>query len=122
MNILKPISTPVYDNLYAKPTHNGHQQRFSVCVIFSVDRILYYGQYDYTEGLWDTMPGDEKKRQFKDRVVECWFYPPAVLDSFKDYAKDVMNHECLDDVSRLDEYDPKSDSCYIETDLLKDKE
>lgn len=104
MNVAKPSDIMVYDNLYAKPPLLGPHQEFSMVVLFSSKETIYYGQYEYETGLWTTIPGDDKKRQFKDRDVEYWFYPPYSLDLFKKYAEDVSLNKCLDTVSRLYEY------------------
>jgi hypothetical protein len=104
MNVVKPSGILVYDNLYAKPPLLGPHQRFSMVVLFCVEGIIYYGQLEYETGMWETTPGDEKKRQFKDRVVEYWFHLPNTIDLFKNYAVDVHSKKCLDEVSRLDEY------------------
>lgn len=113
MDIVKPNEIMVYDNLYSKPPQQGvpTNHRFSMPVVYSVRGILYYGQYDFTEGLWDTLPGDEKSRQFTDREVEFWFYPPGTLDLFRKYAEDVKAGKCFDDRTRLDEYIPGDPEC-----------
>lgn len=114
MNVVKPHEIPVYDNLYSKPTQQGvpTNHRFSMPVIYSVGGILYYGQYDFTEGLWDTLPGDEKSREFTDREVEFWFYPPGTLELFRKYAEDVKSGSCLDERTRLEEFNPGDPEVY----------
>jgi len=108
MNIFKPNEPSVYDNLYCKPAQLGvpTNYRFSMSVLFSVNRVLYYGQYDFTEGLWSTIPGDEKAREFEDREVEYWFYPPGTLELFRKYAEDVKAEACIDERSRILDFNP----------------
>jgi hypothetical protein len=72
-------------------------------VLFSVDELLYYGTYDFMNGVWSTLPGDDKCRQFKDREVQYWLYPPEALDLFKRYADGVKAGQCTDE-GRIDEY------------------
>ena len=121
MNIAKPSEIQVYDNLYAKPSPLGQHQHCSLVVLFSVEGSIHYGQFDFLENLWTTIPGDKKKRQFKDRHVEYWFYPPRSISLFKEYAEDVYSKKCSDDVSRLGEYKEDCDERSIEeTDLLID--
>lgn len=106
MNVFKAAEIPVYDNLYCKPSQMGVplNARFSMVVLFAVDDVIYYGQYDFTTGLWGTLPGDENKRSFEDRVVQYWFYAPGSIDLFQKYAADVRRGRCVDGISRLDEY------------------
>jgi hypothetical protein len=107
MNIIKPTEPLIFDNLYFKPSQLGlpSNHKHSVRVLFSVSGIIYDGQYDFVEGYWTTMPGDEWKRTFIDNLVEFWFYPPGTIDLFKKYAKDVERGACFDEVSRLTEYE-----------------
>ena len=110
LNIFKPSEIAVYDNLYCKPTQiNCPTVRvaFSMSVIFLSGNGWQFGQYNFGEGTWETLPTDEKRRSFKDRDVECWFYPPGTVDAFKRYAEDVKSGRCRDDLSRLDEYHEK---------------
>lgn len=114
-------SKTVYDNLYAKPSPLGQHQHCSVVVLFSVEGSIHYGQFNFLDNLWTTIPADSKMRQFKDRHVEYWFYPPRSMNIFKEYAKDVYSKRCVDDVSRLKEYKEDCDERSIEeTDLLID--
>jgi len=112
LNVIKAETINVYDNLYAKPTQMGPplNARHSVVVVFAVSEVLYFGQYDFTEGVWSTLPSDEKMRKFRDRVVQYWFYPPNTIEMFKRYSDDVRgrNRDVVSrlDVSRLDEYNP----------------
>lgn len=119
MNILKPSEINIYDNLYAKPTQLGPplNYRFSMGVCFAVNNVIYDGQYDFEEGTWTTSPGDEKKRKFKDRAVQFWFYPPGTLDMFKRYHADVVAGTNGDQTSRTREYDPEEDIFEKEEDL-----
>jgi len=105
--MVKPSEiTSIYDNLYAKPALGGQHQKFSMSVLFSVDRIIYYGQFCYETSIWDTSPGDDKCRTFFDRDVEYWFYPPGAREIFEKYRDDVLSGACSDTVSRLEEYSP----------------
>ena len=105
MKIFRPDESTIYDNLYSKPAQLGlpTNYRFSMSVLFFVDDCLYYGQYNFTTGTWTTLPGDDKCRQFKDREVQYWLYPPEALDLFKRYAEDVKAGRCSDE-GRIDKY------------------
>jgi len=110
MQVFKPSEIAVYDNLYCKPTQINSppcRSSHSMAVIFSADGMLCFGQYNFGEGEWGTLPTDEKQRKFKDREVEYWFYSPGTLQLFKKYAEDVKSGRCLDSTSRLDEYHEK---------------
>ena len=107
MNILKPTDEiKVFDNLYCKPSQLGvpGNERHSMVVLFSVNHVIYYGQYDFTTGLWITIPGDEHKREFEDRVVQYWFYPPGTSKVLKAYAWHVHQGEARSNISRVDEF------------------
>lgn len=107
MNAFKPSEITVYDNLYSKPSQIGpltSNGGCSMAVLFDVGGVLYYGNYDYSSGTWNTLPSDKKSRAFKDQVVEYWFYPPWALGLFKRYADDVRTKRCVDSISRLDEF------------------
>ena len=101
---MKVTNMTVYNNLYAKPALGGQHQKYSMTVVFSVDDVLYYGQFCYESQTWDTIPGDEKIRQFIDRDVQYWFYPPFSKDIFERYREDVLAGRCSDAVCRLEEY------------------
>lgn len=109
MVIFKPDSIGVFDNLYSKPTQNGAGSPYSMSVLFSVSEIIYFGQYTFTTGMWETTPGDERKREFKDREVQYWFYAPYSLGLFKKYSEDVVAGYCSDSITRIDEYVPGKD-------------
>ena len=83
MNILKPSENTVYDNLYAKPALIDDWSPSSVVVLFCVRGIKYYGQFNYQERTWTTLPSDEKKRTFIDNEVQYWFYCPEYKEIFK---------------------------------------
>ena len=119
MKILKPDNNAVYDNLYAKPTQLGvpDNHNYSMCVIFSVNNVLYYGNYDFIHGVWitiqDGISNDPiKKSVFNDKFVEFWFYPPSSKDVFDKYREDVVKGNCRDDISRIDEYVENFDTYY----------
>jgi len=103
---VKPSKIVTYDNLYAKPTQLGigGNQRHSVSVLFSVDNVIYSGQYDFEECYWRTIPANEDQKIFMDRYVQYWFHHPETIDLFKRYRDQVLARFCSDDLSRIDEY------------------
>ena len=112
MKIFKPENNAVYDNLYSKPTQLGVPVNYknSMTVIFSACGVLYYGSYNFVDGYWSTIPGDDLQRIFKDMVVEYWFYPPYSKDLFDKYRDDVEQKKCSDNISRIHEYDENAES------------
>lgn len=102
MKILKPTAEQVvYDNLYAKPASCDDWTPHSVVVSYSVNNVLYYGQYNSETRKWSTIPSDEHKREFLDRDVQYWFYNPGFEEIFKCEIR--SNRESI---TRSREYNP----------------
>jgi hypothetical protein len=83
MNIIKPCEGNVYDNLYAKPASIDDWTPHSMQVLYSVNSFIYCGQYNSETRIWNTLPSDEKMREFKDKEVEYWFYQPGTMELFE---------------------------------------
>ena len=110
--MVKPSRITIYDNLYAKPAQAGigGNQRWSVQVLFSVRDIIHTGSYDFVECRWRTLPSDEKAREFLDREVQYWFHHPDTIEMFKRYRQQVLDGNCSDRISRIDEYNISEES------------
>ena len=70
----------VYDNFIAKPPPIDGRGRFSVAVIFKSGSGYHWGQYNYEETEWSTIPSDEKMRKFYDKEVFFWCYSPCMKE------------------------------------------
>lgn len=75
---MKPIDKDhLYDNRFVKPNNiDYNHSTFSIVVLFLVNKIWYYGQYNYESNEWTTLPGDTLKRSFHDRQVSSWMIEP----------------------------------------------
>jgi len=122
MNITNVDNQIVFDNHWAKPIQSAipviADMCFSVPIIFSVNGVLYYGQYDFVKGTWTTIPGDDKKRTFIDQAVEYWYYPPEIIDMMRRYDTEVKKGETHDLISRIDEY--QRDGIFIKNTEVKE--
>ena len=65
----------VYDNCDFKPSAIDTSGRFSIAVLIYVN-WWHSAQYEYTTGIWTTLPGGEKCVQFYDSEVKLWTFLP----------------------------------------------
>ena len=100
----------VMDNCFYKPIVSGAGQRFSIPVIYYVDNIPYYGQFEFDTHIWSTIPGDDHKRQFYDRHVSAWFYAPGTAELLAESEQDVKDGKNEDTVTRQHPYIPNEDN------------